>query len=201
MAGKIFSVEGEILFDEWGRKGIGDGIEQLPLQINFPVGQRRLLHLAVDFLHELGLIDVHVDVGWDLLVLEIGGPVDVRSHRLQLGKRGVVIGGGRIAQGDVVERSFGEFRFHRHDGLRGGRGGFLVPAGELEHGGDVLDVLLAGFLEARLRLQVVVAIGQAEAAGAEIGQHPRGLVRILLAAEAEWNLYENVVHLGHHLLE
>ena len=175
--------------------------EQLPLQINLPVGERRLLHLPVDFLHELGLVNVHVDIGGNLLVLEIGGPVEVRSHRLQLRERGVVIGRRGIAQGDVVERSFGKFGFHRHDGLRRGCRGFLVPSRELEHRGDMLDIFFARFLEARLGLQVVVAIGQAETAGADVGQHPGRLVRILLAAEGERSVHEDVVHLDHHLLQ
>ncbi len=65
----------------------------------------------------------------------------------------------------------------------------------------MLDIFFAGFLEARFRLQVIVAIGQAEAAGPQIGENPRGLMRILLAAEGKRNLHENIVHLGHHLLQ
>ncbi len=123
------------------------------------------------------------------------------SHRLQLGEGGVVIGGGGIAQGHVVERGFGELRFHAHDGLGRGCGGLLVPAGEFEHRGDVLDVFLARFFEAWLGFQVVVAIGQAETAGAEIGEHPGRLVGILLAAEGERRVHDNVVHLGHDFLQ
>jgi len=68
----------------------------------------------------------------------------MRRHRLQLREGSVVVGSYRIAQGYIVERSLGQFRFHAHDGLRGGGGSFLVPSGELEHGGNVDDVFFRG---------------------------------------------------------
>ena len=78
---------------------------------------------------------------------------------------------------------------------------FSSHPGKLEHGGNVQDIFLACFLETRLRLQVVVAIRQSQPAGADVGQHPRRFVRILLAAERERISHQNVVHLGHHALQ
>ena len=44
--------------------------------------QRRLLHLPVEFLHKLRLIDVEIDIGRNLLVFEVTRPVDMGSHCL-----------------------------------------------------------------------------------------------------------------------
>src|ERR1700740_515739 len=140
----------------------------MPLQINLPVGERNLVYLAVDFLHELRLGDIHVDVGGQLLLLEIFVPVDVGSHCLQLGEGRVVIGDLGITQGNVVERRLGQFRFHAHYGFSGCDGGFLIPSGEFEHGGDVLDVFGAGFLETVFGLQVVVRVGESQAVRADV---------------------------------
>ena len=65
----------------------------------------------------------------------------------------------------------------------------------------MLEVFRAGFLEAIFGLQVVIAVWQPEAAGADVGEHPGWPVGILLAAEPKGISYEDVVHLHHNLLQ
>src|ERR1700732_4289126 len=65
----------------------------------------------------------------------------------------------------------------------------------------MLHILFAGLLEPRFRLQIVVAIGQTETAGAKTRQPPRRFVGILLAAERERGVHDDVVQLGHHRLQ
>ena len=91
----------------------------------------------------------------------------------------------RIAQGDIVERGFGEAFLEGEHG--GGRllGRVLVGAGQLEHRGDVGQVLLACLDEALFRLQVVVAVRHAESAREDVRDGPGRVVQVLESGDAE----------------
>ena len=58
-------------------------------------------------------------------------------------------------------------------------------AEQREHAGDVLDVLRAGLLGGRAGPEVVVALGQAQAALVEHGDLVARVLEVLLLAEAE----------------
>ena len=86
-----------------------------------------------------------------------------------------MIGGLGIAQRHVVQRVLRQGRFHAHYRLGGRlRVGRLV-AGQLEYFLHVLEILRAGFQEAGLRLQVVVAIWQTKTGGVDLNDHVVGV--------------------------
>src|SRR5258708_4624560 len=99
--------------------------KQLPQDVDMNVDQpkfmqefdRRLQQTSIEFLHELGLVNIHVNVLRKLLVVEIICPIEMWRERLQLRKGRVVIDGSRIPQYHPIERRLRKRRFHRHDRL------------------------------------------------------------------------------------
>src|ERR1700677_927799 len=74
---QVFLIECEIFLDEGRGKAGRSGTQQVPGQIRLPVFQRSLLKLPLDFLQELGLIDVYLRSGIEPLGLKINGPVEI----------------------------------------------------------------------------------------------------------------------------
>ena len=90
-----------------------------------------------------------------------------------------------IAEFHLGEGGFGERGFDLHDGLRRGfRGGGGV-AEQFEDARHVLQVFGAGLFALGVGLGVVIAIGEAEAAGCGEGNDLFGVGEILVGAEAE----------------
>ncbi len=136
----------------------------------------------------------------DLRRIEIRRPGEVRRDLGQIGKRSLVILLFRIAQGDVVQRRFGQALFEREHGLRRLFRRRRLRAGKLEHLRHVRAVILARFDEAFFRLQVVVAVRHAEAAGDDIGDDLGRIVQILLAENAERHADADIMQFSDHAL-
>ncbi len=76
-------------------------------------------------------------------------------------------------------------------------GGFLFRlARELEHVGDVLHILGAGFLGGVAGAEIVVAFGQSQAALVDDGDLLAGVLEILLLAEVEKRVYADQLKAG-----
>ena len=106
----------------------------------------------------------------------------------------------RIALGHVIERGLGQRCLELHDCAgRLGRIG-LVVARELEHIRHMHDIFLARIFEALLRLQVVVAVGQSKASGANVGDDHRGVVQIGDRLQSERHVQRQTLQLDNHLL-
>ena len=90
-----------------------------------------------------------------------------------------------IAARDAVERSLGERRLESHHnvGVRLRLVGLV--AGQLEHLLQVRDVLMPDLDGCGIVLQVIIAVGKAEAALVELRDHGGGILEVLPRAEIE----------------
>src|SRR5439155_21976103 len=95
----------------------------------------------------------------------------------------------RIAQLYLGARGLGEFRLERENfpGMISGR--LLRFAGEDQHFGDVLDVLVAQLFRSVVRLRVIVAIRQTQPALSRLGDIVRAVLRVLAGAKLEEGAY------------
>ena len=91
----------------------------------------------------------------------------------------------RIAALDARERGLGERGLDAQDRCRVGLGLLGRFAAERQQLLDVGDVLLAQLHALCVGLEVVVAVGQAETAGAHLDDDHRGVNRILIGAGVE----------------
>ena len=123
-----------------------------------------------------------------LLLFEAGGAEELRP--VEAGSFGVEVGGvpGVVGFVDVFavgERDLllGDCGFERDDA--GGAGFGVGEAGETEHGGDVKEIFGADFLHAVAGGEVVVAIGEFDAALEKVGRVVVGVVEAGGDPEAE----------------
>ena len=175
-------------------------MQELPLEIRLPVSHRGLADLAVNFLKKLWLADVEVSAG-KLGGSEVSIPVYGRRELLEIGIRGLMVGGLRIPQRDIIERCFSQLLFHLEDGLRGGLRLGVVIARKLEHGGNVYQIFFAGVLETLFSFEVVVAVRKAKAAGRNTSDRLRGIVIVRHGGEHERDKNEKVIQLANHALQ
>ncbi len=91
----------------------------------------------------------------------------------------------RIAATGRVERPLGQAGFNLHDDLRLGRGFGFIVAQQHKHFRDVLDVFLAQVNRLGVVLEIVVAIGQAQAALIHFGNHLARVLEVGVGVEAE----------------
>ncbi len=116
---------------------------------------------------------------------EVDLPVEVRSHGLQLGDRHDVVDIGWIAAVDAGHRSFGQRGLYRHHifGFCGCLFGRIAE--QREHLRHMREVFGAERLRAVILIQVVIAVGQAEAALVDRSDLLGGVLLVLLGAEGE----------------
>ena len=143
--------------------------------------------MPLQLLEKFRLFRVEIYRGIEIQRLEVRTPVEMWRQLLYLVNFHLVIGGMRIAQFDVRERSSGQRGFHAHYGLRRCLRLALVIAGELQRSGYVFQIFLPCLLGLIVIFEVVVAVGKAEPAGAGIGHHHGGIMRILRGAKNERN--------------
>ena len=181
-ASEVLLIERERLLDESLREPRRGRSEQLPAQIGAPGRQRRLRQLLLELGKESRLLHVQLSLRQFRLVVQ-RRPVEVRGHGAELLERGRMIEVVRIAERDVVQRGFRQPFLEGEDDVRG----FLRSGRprQLEHALHVQTVLLARVREARLRLQIVVAIGQAKPGRSNVRGRPRRVVLVGLRAERE----------------
>ena len=177
------SVELEVGVDERGRQVRRAAVHDVPAQ---PVAPRR--QLVVDeqvgeALQERRL--GHDDLGHrgrgDPGGRGPGGEVEARRERLQLGGVDEVVGLLGVAAGHPVPVVGRDAGLEVHHALR--PLGRLVEAGQLEHGGDVVDVRLADGGE--VVVGVVRLVGQAEAVLGEVRDVAVGLPAVGRDEQAE----------------
>src|SRR4051794_26817167 len=125
----------------------------------------------------------------------------MRRKLLQRRKSGFVICSLRIAQGDVVERGFGELGLDIEDNVGGGLCICFSRPGKLEHIGDVNAIFLASLFEPGLWLEVVIAIRETESAGVNIGNDLAGIVVVRGAGESEGNANSEFVEAANDSLD
>ena len=134
--------------------------------------------------------------------LEITVPVEARGERRQLLPGHDVVGLVGIAQGHAVHGRLGEDGLHLENHARLGGGGVGGVAGKLEHVLHVLLEALADLDGLGVGLQVVLAVGQREAALAERGDGAVGILGVRGRAEQEQRADAQTVQvgdLGHHV--
>ncbi len=122
--------------------------------------------------------------------------VEARSFGVQGRERLLVVGLLRVAVLDARDGHLGELRFEREDHVGLGLRRLRRVADELEHLRDVRAVRLAQVLRLGVVLQVVVPVGEAEAALVEDPDVARGVPRVLRDAEAEARVRAREVQLG-----
>ena len=89
----------------------------------------------------------------------------------------------RITEAHIVQRSFREFLFHLKDSFCRSLRVLIVVAGQLEYVGDMSMVFLSRLLKALLRFQVIIAVGQPQATGADVSDGLAGIVIVGRGAE------------------
>ena len=158
----------------------------MPAQVGLPIGQRHGGQLLVERLEEFGLADVDLADVREADLLEIGLPGEI----------------GRRARAVPRASSCGSW-FRDRAARRGSWTALAIcvsmamtvsasvaavaggVAGELEHFGDVLHVLLADLLRFVVVLGVIVAVGKAEAALRGLADHLGAVLVVLTGTEVE----------------
>ena len=159
----------------------------MPAQVGLPVGDRGRGEEAVQALEELRLADVDGVGGRGAGRFHEGGPLEVRGEGIGRGNRHLVIVRLGVAPLDAGEGGAGERRLERHDvrarGDGGGGGGRVTQ--ELQHARHVRGVGRADGGGRGVRAEVVVAVGEAEAALLGRGDRHRAVLEVRAAAEPE----------------
>ena len=93
--------------------------------------------------------------------------------------------GVRIPHRNAIHRRAGELRLDLEHGLRVRGGGGVAFAIELEHGRDVLLEFVADALHARVLRDVVVLLGQAQAALTRVRDDAIGVLEVRAGPDAE----------------
>src|SRR5690606_4822710 len=177
-------VEVEVLLHELvaqERRGAVDGVEA---QVGLPHRRIGVGQGLVDLLVEVRHRQRELLRRGHALRLEELRPGEVRGQRVGVGQADRV-----VVQRDVAAQvlarlgGLGQAGLEGHDLLRllGGRGGF--DAGQLQDAGDVGDVLLADVL--LVRVEVVLAVRQAQAGLAGVGDVQVRILEVGFGAEAE----------------
>ncbi len=154
----------------------GGAVEAARLQVQLPRVQRLGLHETRQRRDVVRLAHDDDAAGLQLRLRLEHGPVESGRQRLEFGRRLRVVRELRIAR--LVARPLrrGDLGLQR-DHLGGMRGAVGV-AGQREQSGQVVRIRRARLREALVALQVVVTIGQAQAALAEVGDVDRRVVEI-----------------------
>ena len=98
--------------------------------------------------------------------IQIGAEIEARRAALELGDRHLVIGLGRIAALDLSPVGAGDFRFEVEDGL--GPCGSVGLARESQHLRQEFEILRAVLRDLGVRLQIIIAVGHADAALSDV---------------------------------
>ncbi len=164
---------------------LAEAVQRVPAEVGLPGFDRLGGDQLVQRLEEVGRGHVQRVEGAHLDVLEIDGEIEIRSQFLEIGHGIDVVAVLRLAQVGAAGGGLGQrgLDLHHRGGFLGGLLGRV--AGQREHLGHVLDVLLANLLEALAVHDVVVAVGQREAALADGGNLLGGVLVVLLDAEVE----------------
>ena len=124
---------------------------------------------------------------------------EVRRQFLEVDQRRPVIEILRIPARRAVHRRGRQLGLEREHGIGVGLRCLGGIAEELEHLGRILDELLPPLDGLRIGLQVVVAIGQAQPALVDLGDHPTRVVRVGSRTEGEERRNAARVQLGDHV--
>ena len=160
-------------------------MQRVPAEVRLPGLDRLLGDQLAESLEEIRRSHVQHLERAHLHVLEINRIIELRGQHLQLGHRMDVVGLLRVAHVGAAGRGLGQRGLNLHH--RRGFLGRLIRrvAGQREHLGHVLDVLLANLLEPLAVHDVIVAIGQREAALPNDGNLLGGVLVVLLHAKTE----------------
>ena len=179
------AIEIEVRHHERGRQVRRVLPNDLPAKVSLPVPERLRLQQRLQRLKELRLRNVERLQAGNPRCREIGTPVEGRRQRLQFGAVHLVEDFIRIAEFDAAQRGLGHRGFDPHHRLRllGGLGWRVAQ--QFEHLLNLGQVALAGLFHSPIALQIIIAIGQPEPAGAGKCNHLRRIRQILRGAEAE----------------
>ena len=173
--------EGEII-ERLGQEG-GAAVDGMEGQPRFPGIDRLAAHQRGEFGDGLRLPGIDVLLAIEAGGLEVGAPVEARRLLGEIGGRPQVVGlVGVLAVGERCLR-LGDLHFQRHDLLR--LGIWIGDAGLLQQCADVGFVLAADLGHRLVVRQVIVAVGQAEAALQQIGNVLRRIGQALGHEQAE----------------
>ena len=184
-AAQVAAVEGKILIDEGAGEILRASADEVPAQVGAPGGDRLLFDERLHALEELGLVHVDRGEGREVVGGEVLIPVEARGEGLQLGDGHLMVELVGIALFHAREGDLGELGLKAKNGCGVGRRLRGLLAKEDKHVGDVFGVVLTGVNALGVGLEVVVAVGQAEAAGIHVGDDRGGIAEVLSAAGGE----------------
>ncbi len=183
-------------FKRLGHAGIRVSVEQVPAQIGLDLVERGSGDEGVELGKKLGLSVVHLARGRGMGGGDIFGELEVREHFFEAGDVGGVVQILRIALLGDGQRGLGQLSFdsQNRSGVFGGLGVRL--AGEDEHLAHMIDVLLALFFGFGVGAGVVIALGQAQAAGGIEADDLAGVGKVLARAHVEEGIDADAVQVG-----
>ncbi len=173
-------------------------LQHLQGEVGLPHRHGRRFELAVQALEERGLGHVDVDPREPGL-REIAVPVHARSDLLELREGHLVRGPGRVGGRRGRQARLGEAGLECENFV----GGLsrIRHSAERQDGRDVRSVLFALLREGRIGLQVVVPVGQPQAAGGNVCDDGGGVAVVRGAGERERRRNRQLVELSDHALD
>ena len=130
-------------------------------------------------------------------VAEVHIPLEVGCRGLKLGEGALVVGAVGVAALDAGQRVLGEFSLQSEDGFGLCSGGIGVLTDELEHVGDMLNILVAHLLV--LVTEVIVAVGEAQATLEEVHDDHVGIFGVGAGTGVEETAKAIAVEVAHQL--
>jgi hypothetical protein len=185
-------VEREVLLLERAREERRALERDVEAEVRPPRGEPLAREEPLDPADEAGLGDVQRGDGREAAGGEVVGPAERGRELLELPHGELVVDPLRIALLHPGERGLRERGLDPHHRPRAARRRPRRIAGEPKHARRVHEVPRADVAEARLRVQVVVAVGEAETARVERGDDDVGVLRVGLRGHREEGIHRAV---------
>jgi len=182
------AIEIEILRLERRRQYRDRAMNHMPGEVRLHVVEAGRADHTVESFEELRHADIELLERRRAFFSEVARPFKARSQTRQVLHGHGVVGVIRIAPRHAFQREFGQLGLdrHHHLGLR-----FRIPSGvlrlgqQIEHIGHMLGIFRPQIDGARVRLEIVVAIRQADSALVDIGDVHARVLRVRPRAEAK----------------
>ena len=184
-AGQDGAVKAEILVHERLAQERRHVVHQVPTQVGLPVRHGRRGQLRGERLEKFRVRKIQLGERGRAHRAEKGGPVEGAGDLREVGHGHLVVAGVGIAELDARQRGLRQHGLEPQHRLRADLGSLGVVAKQLQHLGDVGDVLLAELLGLLVVVEIIVAVRQAEAALVKLGDVPVAVLRVRAGKKAE----------------